>query len=230
MTASGPFAMGPSLAGSSGRRFTPRSNFVAATPAGPSEHLGAGLTKTTAPSLKKEKEENILTSENAHANEDAEVYSEPDDGVEIIDMDNVRTMDWMAPETLQRGLDTKKRKKDVKLKKEETSPKKNLSSLPDMDHQHTVGEDINLANAVDLSESEEEEELEDIIDDFSLNVEQDVVCGCSKSLILRHTLNTHRVRTFVKNDYSSSNFLLLFLSLPPRLASHQQPTRAKERQ
>jgi DNA-directed RNA polymerase III subunit RPC4 len=27
--------------------------------------------------------------------------------------------------------------------------------------------DINLANALDLSESEEEEELEDIIDDFS---------------------------------------------------------------
>jgi DNA-directed RNA polymerase III subunit RPC4 len=36
-------------------------------------------------------------------------------------------------------------------------------------------EDVNLANAVDLSESEEEEELEDIIDDFSIRVEQDIV-------------------------------------------------------
>jgi DNA-directed RNA polymerase III subunit RPC4 len=36
--------------------------------------------------------------------------------------------------------------------------------------------DVNLANAVDLSESEEEEELEDIIDDFSAKTEQDLVC------------------------------------------------------
>lgn len=34
---------------------------------------------------------------------------------------------------------------------------------------------VNLANAVDLSESEEEEEMEDIIDDFSVNVNMDTV-------------------------------------------------------
>ena len=37
--------------------------------------------------------------------------------------------------------------------------------------------EVNLANAVDLSESEDEEELEDIIDDFAVaqqNIEEDV--------------------------------------------------------
>ena len=38
-------------------------------------------------------------------------------------------------------------------------------------------EAVNMANAVDLSESEEEEELEDIIDDFAQVHEQEEVSG-----------------------------------------------------
>lgn len=37
----------------------------------------------------------------------------------------------------------------------------------DVDRDDTPEEAVNMANAVDLSESEEEEELEDIIDDFA---------------------------------------------------------------
>ena len=37
----------------------------------------------------------------------------------------------------------------------------------DTDRDESPEEGINMANAVDLSESEEEEELEDIIDDFA---------------------------------------------------------------
>ena len=37
----------------------------------------------------------------------------------------------------------------------------------DADRDESPEEGINMANAVDLSESEEEEELEDIIDDFA---------------------------------------------------------------
>jgi len=33
---------------------------------------------------------------------DEELYSEPDEGVEIIDLQNVRELDWMAPETLRK--------------------------------------------------------------------------------------------------------------------------------
>lgn len=40
---------------------------------------------------------------------------------------------------------------------------------------------VNLANAVDLSESEEEEELEDIIDDFALANDMEEVCAVKHS-------------------------------------------------
>lgn len=35
---------------------------------------------------------------------------------------------------------------------------------------------VNLANAVDLSESEDEEEMEDIMDDFAFNQMETVCC------------------------------------------------------
>ena len=47
MTASGPFALGPSMAGSSSSRRVPRSNFAPVIPLGTS--LDAGLTKTAPP-------------------------------------------------------------------------------------------------------------------------------------------------------------------------------------
>ena len=37
----------------------------------------------------------------------------------------------------------------------------------DVDREASTEEEVNMANAVDLSESESEEELEDIIDDFA---------------------------------------------------------------
>ena len=46
----------------------------------------------------------------------------------------------------------------------------------DVDRDESPEEEaVNMANAVDLSESEEEEELEDIIDDFAQSQEQDEV-------------------------------------------------------
>ena len=130
MTASGPFAMGPALAGmASARRAAPRSNFApVAAPrgeAGVAARLGAGLTQTMAPSLDREargkgkgkKEEDA----EGQGVEEAEVYSDPDEGVEIVDMENVRQMDWMAPESLrkEKEADRKKKKKEVAVKKEE---------------------------------------------------------------------------------------------------------------
>ena len=118
MTASGPFAMGPSLAGS-GRRPAPRSNFTSTMPSGPSKGgLGLGLTRTTAPTLgvkQEPKPEGEIQAEN-----DEEVYSEPDEGVEIVDMHDVRKLDWMAPETLKRESEYKRRVKPKK--KDEKKP------------------------------------------------------------------------------------------------------------
>lgn len=45
-------------------------------------------------------------------------------------------------------------------------------------------EDKNLANALDLSESEEDEELEDLVDDFLANRQGDDVCPPSHPALL----------------------------------------------
>ncbi len=107
MTASGPFAMGPALGGTSARRTAPRSNFAPIVPQGPggAARLGAGLTQTTAPTLKREPQDGAGVPPG-----DDEVYSDPDEGVEIVDMENVRQMDWMAPESLRKEKETGKKK------------------------------------------------------------------------------------------------------------------------
>ncbi|KZT27832.1 hypothetical protein NEOLEDRAFT_1167906 [Neolentinus lepideus HHB14362 ss-1] len=181
MTASGPFAMGPTMAGSSARRGAPRSNFTPIVPLGSSaSSLGAGLTRSAPPTLKGEKGED---AQRVKVEDDEEVYSEPDEGVEIIDMDNVRQMDWMAPESLRNDKDdVKKRKKQAKVKKETTqsADKKGKDIISGVAQTEAMGveeepeaatAEVDLANAVDLSESEEEEELEDIIEDFALESE-----------------------------------------------------------
>jgi DNA-directed RNA polymerase III subunit RPC4 len=114
MTASGPFAMGPALAGQSGRRSIPRSNFTPIVPSGSgSSSHGAGLSGTRAPTLKKDKEDEV----SAKINEQDE-YSDPDEGVEIVDMENIRQMDWAAPESLHRDRNEGRKKKAIRIKKE----------------------------------------------------------------------------------------------------------------
>ena len=179
MKASGPFAMGPSLVG----RRPARSNFTPLMPSGPSKGgtLGSGLTRTTAPTLGVKKEPG--SKGDTKAESDEEVYSDPDEGVEIVDMQNIRKMDWMAPETLKRESEYKRR---VKLKKDD---KKSLaeqagldrgeglcrdfvlgesltSTSEDMDVDEMAADDVNLANAVNLSGSEDEVEEEQIAGDF----------------------------------------------------------------
>ncbi|KAJ8521567.1 hypothetical protein ONZ45_g1724 [Pleurotus djamor] len=123
--------------------------------------LGSGLSRTTAPSLKREPEDQKLKNE-----ADDEVYSEPDEGVEIIDLDNVHKMDWMAPESLQRLKTTTKKKKRLQEEKDGKGKGKAQQDDVQPDSQENNAE-VDLANALDLSESEEEEEMEDLIDDFA---------------------------------------------------------------
>jgi DNA-directed RNA polymerase III subunit RPC4 len=110
--------MGPALAGQSGRRSTPRSNFtpiVAPGSTGGSSSLGAGLSGTRAPSLKKEKGKEDTVSAKLNSEDE---YSDPDEGVEIVDMENVRQMDWAAPESLRRDRTEGRKKKAIRIKKE----------------------------------------------------------------------------------------------------------------
>ncbi|KAI0954065.1 hypothetical protein AcW1_006665 [Taiwanofungus camphoratus] len=171
MTASGPFAMGPALAGTSARRTAPRSNFAPIVPQGSGTRLGAGLTQTTAPSLKREQG----PERGVQVDEDVEAYSDPDEGVEIVDMDHIRQMDWMAPESLGKEKAAQKKKKPPRIKKEDPDKHEDRkgkgvarAESMEVDEEAEDEQKVNLANAVDLSESEEEEELEDIIDDFAL--------------------------------------------------------------
>jgi len=107
--------MGPSLAGAS-RIPIPRSTM----PSGPSKDApGLGRTQTTAATVGVKKEPK--SEEGIKAEGDEEVYSEPDEGVEIVDMHDVRKMDWMAPETLKRESEYKKKVKP-KMKKDEKKP------------------------------------------------------------------------------------------------------------
>lgn len=109
--------MGPTKAGSSAWHGGPRVSAMPGAPRGPPTDaavLGANLTKTPAPTLKERVERRV------HIDEDAEVYSDPDEGVEIVDMRNVHAMDWMAPESLKwESKREKTKRKVVKVKKDE---------------------------------------------------------------------------------------------------------------
>lgn len=117
MTASGPFAMGPALAGNNARRSVPRSNFAPIMPSsGLASALGSDLSRTIAPSLKQHTDSKGKGKEIEKTKEDEEeVYSDPDEGVEIVDMEDVRKMDWMAPESLRKERHIKKTKKEDSL-------------------------------------------------------------------------------------------------------------------
>ncbi|KAJ6591743.1 RNA polymerase III RPC4-domain-containing protein [Mycena vulgaris] len=152
MTASGPFAMGPAMSGNNARRSVPRSNFAIPNPTADRSSLGAGLTRM--PTTKKE---NDLKGKDKDkpVEEEEEVYSDPDEGVEIIDMEDVRQMDWMAPESLRK----ERRHAKKKVKKEEPVDAELETDAAEVE--------VDTANALDLSESEEEEEFEDLIEHFA---------------------------------------------------------------
>ena len=76
--------------------------------------------------MKKEGEVNVLRKREEDRDggkvedEDEQVYSDQEDGVEIVDIEKVRLMDWMAPESLRKE---KKPSKKKKVKAEEVDKK-----------------------------------------------------------------------------------------------------------
>ena len=122
MTAGGPFSLGPALMSSASRQSTVRTNI--ATP-GASPAPGITAFPIAAQSLKDEELERWKSS---YSDGDEEPFSEPDEGVEIIDLHAIRKLDWMAPESLRRGL-----KGDQKAKSEE--------------HENGSGEDVSCYGA-----------------------------------------------------------------------------------
>jgi DNA-directed RNA polymerase III subunit RPC4 len=117
MTASGPFAMGPTLAGSSIRRSAPRSNFAPTAPVTrTSTSFGDNPPSSVPLSLKSDVgNTNVNVKNGAVKTEDGEYYSDPDEGVEIVDMEDVHQLDWMAPDSIR-----KERQKSQKTIKKES--------------------------------------------------------------------------------------------------------------
>lgn len=111
MVASGPFALGPALAGSSARRVAPRSNFTPPNFLGPKS---AGTSGEKKPVMKRELGDN----------DEKELYSDPEDAnVEIVDIGDVRQLDWMAPESLRKEKSQDKGKRKPSVKREIESSK-----------------------------------------------------------------------------------------------------------
>jgi DNA-directed RNA polymerase III subunit RPC4 len=125
MVASGPFAMGPSMGGPSTRRGAPpRGNFA---PAPALHNTGDGIGSGRADSSSGTKDRGYIRDSDMKpkdkkpSDEEEEMYSEPDEGVEIVDMDHVGRMDWMAPESLKREREgNKKAKKAIKVEVEKS--------------------------------------------------------------------------------------------------------------
>lgn len=203
MTASGPFAMGPSA-----RPTSSRAAVRAAV--GP----GTSRTPSTQPDQPEQGEGGVKSdpSRSAYRNpdklKDAEQYSDPeDDGVEIIDIDEVHALDELAPRALPRMAEkatkkekrkaAEKRKKVVenRIKAEEGSASTTVKQEPEGDvpmftdeerlRAQTVSsgsatpqlgsddEKANQADALDLSESENEELMDDLVDDFVFDDDDD---------------------------------------------------------
>ncbi|TFY75021.1 hypothetical protein EWM64_g8990, partial [Hericium alpestre] len=142
---------------------------------------GAGLTKSAPPMLKREREAGG-TSAKKEAEDEVEVYSDPDEGVEIVDLDNVREMDWNAPESLRRErAKDRKAKRKVKTEEPEVKVEKGKGREISMDVGETPpaegGAEVDLVNALDLSESEDGEEMEDLIEDFAIRGQEDEELG-----------------------------------------------------
>ncbi|VDB85008.1 unnamed protein product [Peniophora sp. CBMAI 1063] len=163
--------MGPSAAGLTSTRGAPRPTFA---PAPPRAAVGAHGHSLTPTMVKAEKRGGV---EARQPDEDEETYSDQEDGVEIIDIQRVREMDWSAPEPLRKEKKRDK-KKDKKVKAEDAQVKteKGKEKMEVDDDEGTpVGDeaDVDAANALNLSESEEEEEMEDLIEDFRARTDQD---------------------------------------------------------
>ncbi len=109
MTASGPFALGPSMVGPA-RRSALRSE---------AGRVGAGATASpgeTKGGTDQVKAETRGKSTGPKQEENEEVYSDPEDGVEIIDIEQIMNLDWMAPDVLRKTPQhSKSVKPDVKV-------------------------------------------------------------------------------------------------------------------
>ncbi|GAK66779.1 uncharacterized protein PAN0_014d5003 [Moesziomyces antarcticus] len=207
MTASGPFALGPS-ARPTGKKVAPIGpGGSSLTPAPGSDSQRSSTTPKPDPDR--------ASYRNPDKLKDAEQYSDPEDGgVEIVDMDEVHILDELAPRALprvaekaskkdkQKAADARQKKMDNRLAKDERDAgavrvkSEDDETMPDLQpgassSLHTSGASTAIssasvspqpeeeeergktADALDLSESEGEELMDDLVDDFVFHDDDD---------------------------------------------------------
>ncbi|KAG8995850.1 hypothetical protein FRB94_008738 [Tulasnella sp. JGI-2019a] len=160
MVASGPFAMGPAASGSSssfrrtGESFTP---------------TGLGANHISTPSSSTLVEGNRRYDQNwDNSDGDLEIFEE-DGGEQKVDMRHVQRLDWSAPVALKPKSEDKplkKSKRESKVKEEDVAYSRRPLGVPIQAQPEPGGDSAEareMANALDLSESEEEEDDEEDI-------------------------------------------------------------------
>lgn len=201
MTASGPFALGPS-ARPTGKKIVPLGpGGSSLTPAGSADSSRSNTPAKLDPDR--------ASYRNPDKLKDAEQYSDPEDGdIEIVDLDEVHILDELAPRALprvaekeskkdkQKAADARQKKVDGRILKEERDanpsaairvksedpddimaslePSSTVISSASVTPQPEDASKINSADALDLSESEGEELMDDLVDDFVFHDDDDV--------------------------------------------------------
>ncbi|TIB35095.1 hypothetical protein E3P86_02725 [Wallemia ichthyophaga] len=178
MTASGPFAMGPSKNAGMGRARSAQASGI--TVGGNRQAMqkeSAQLTGAGKPSR-------LAGDRGATVKDDPEQYSEnEDEGMEIIDIQQVASLDQNAPTSIPKEhykFDNKKDKKKKHLNKDikpkvKPDPDGNVDEMKqdeDDDVEQADVEDI-AKGGLDLSASEEEDETEDVAYDFTAALDAD---------------------------------------------------------
>lgn len=199
MTASGPFALGPSTR-SAGKK-------VAPTGPGGSSLTRSGSNEPSTGSIATKTDPDRATYRNPDKLKDAEQYSDPEDGgVEIVDMDEVHILDDLAPRALprvaeketkkdkQKAANARQKKMEGRMLKDEREAGGSTVRVKSEDDDDAMGEldprsasvlsasatpqpedgpQVNTADALDLSESEGEELMDDLVDDFVFHDDDD---------------------------------------------------------
>ncbi|CDZ96869.1 DNA-directed RNA polymerase III subunit [Phaffia rhodozyma] len=148
MTASGVFSMGPSNIRS--KKSMVRTGHSAGSMLEPGQAPVYKLPEDRKPNLEGEEE-----------------YSDQEQGVEIVDMGHLESLDVLAPKGLKRDPVRSSSRKEIK------QHIKGKNRAPDTDRMDVSGDEadelvdeINLGQALDLSESEDEEEHSNVAGDF----------------------------------------------------------------
>ncbi|MCO5565351.1 hypothetical protein L7F22_019024 [Adiantum nelumboides] len=163
MIASGPFAQG---SGAASRRDHSRNGNTVGGTGGPRHGLLANISME---SMQPSSSRLDYREPDRATKKEREDYSDPEDaGIEIIDLEDVDQLDELAPRSLPRMIKKEERKRDARSHTPHHIDEKESSRTSSRETSTIPGKDADSrqADALDLSASEEEEVMDDLLDDF----------------------------------------------------------------